>query len=362
MIKPLVNNFKDILWAPARALSAKKILVMTIYLFAALFIYDIFAYIALAIEGQKISAVWAAFDLFPFYKFNYDNLFAQVIFIMGGYFSILALMFGFTGVSIIEIEAIRGNRFFSAIDALKFSLKRFKQVFLAMLGMAVFVLFVIVLFALLGLVCRIPFIGEWLYTILFVIPNFIIAIFTVFIFLIIHIAVILLPATAAADKKGEAFQAILETFSTFIRQPLRWLGYTIYSMVAGKLASFIYAYFCFRAIEFTAWASSLGGGPKMANLVKSGLTHLPGRSNLVEQTLNIFPGIDFGITLSKYARPTVSDPTSYFMAFMLLVIFATVIAYFFSVIATAQARSYVVIRYLKDDYNIADEPPEGDEG
>lgn len=362
MNKPLSYNFKDILWAPARALSAKKILVMTIYLFAALFIYDIFTYIALAIEGQNIGSVWAAYDLFPFYKYSYDHIIAQIIFVVGGCMAILSLMFGFTGISIIEIEAIRGNRFFSAIDALKFSFKRLKQVFLAMLGMAVFVLFVIILFALLGLVCRIPMIGEWLYSILFVIPNFIIAIFTVFIFLIIHIAVILLPATAAADKKGEAFQAILETFSTFIRQPLRWLGYTIYSLVAGKLASFIYAYFCYRAIEFTAWASAIGGGSKMSNLVKSGLTHLPFRSDVVQQTLNIFPGIDFGINLFRYTRPTVSDPASYLMSLMLLIIFATVIAYFFSVIATAQARAFVVIRYFKDDYHIADEPPEGDEG
>lgn len=362
MNKPLSYNFKDILWAPARALSAKKILVMTLYIIGALLIYDIFTYIALVIDGEKIDAVWSAYDIFPFFKFTYGNLIAEVIFILGCCFALLSLMFGFTGVSIIEIEAIRGNRFFSAMDALKFSIARFKQVFLAMLGMAVFVLFVIILFALLGLVCRIPFIGEWLYTILFVIPNFIIAIFTVFIFLIIHIAFILLPATAAADKKAEAFQAILETFSTFIRQPLRWLGYTIYSLVAGKLASFIYAYFCYRAIEFTAWASALGGGHKMTGLVKSGLTHLPYRSDLVEQALNIFPGIDFGINLIKYARPTVSDPASYLMALMLLVIFITVIAYFFSVIATAQARAYVVIRYLKDDYQIADEPPEGDEG
>ena len=45
------------------------------------------------------------------------------------------------------------------------------------------------------------------------------------------------------------------------------------------------------------------------------------------------------------------------MAFMLFVIFASIFGYMLSVIATAQARAVVIIRKLKDDYNIADEKP-----
>ena len=45
------------------------------------------------------------------------------------------------------------------------------------------------------------------------------------------------------------------------------------------------------------------------------------------------------------------------MAIMLFLIFASIIGYFLAVVATAQARAYVVIRYKKDDYEIATESP-----
>ncbi len=357
MDNKLNYNFIDILWAPALAFSAKKILVMTFYLITSLGIFNIFTYLSLIIDGQDSGTIFAVYNFFPFFELSFDNIVARIIFYSGCLLSILALMLGFFGVSLLEIESIRGNRFYSGLHAIRASFKRLKQIFLAELGIGLFVLFIVILFALLGLVSRIPFIGEWLYTVLFVIPNFLIAIFTVFIILIFQISIVLLPATASADKKGEAFQAILETFSSFIRQPLRWIFYTGYAIVAGKLCSFVYAYFCYRSIQFTSWAASIGGGKKMTQMVKDGLTHLPIKSDLVKETLSVFPGIDFGISLSQYSQPTSSEPVSYLMAFMIFLIFATVIGYFLSVIATAQARGYAVIRYLKDGYKIEDEDP-----
>jgi hypothetical protein len=43
------------------------------------------------------------------------------------------------------------------------------------------------------------------------------------------------------------------------------------------------------------------------------------------------------------------------MAVMLFLIFASIIGYFLAIIATGQARAYIVIRYLKDKYAISSE-------
>lgn len=360
MDRKLHYNFIDILWAPARAFSAKKILVMTLYSILGLVVYNIFTYLALSIDSQDTSTLFSVYGFFPIYQIGFSTLIAKVIFSLGCLFSVLAVMLGFFGVSLIEIESIRGNRFYSGLHAIRFSFKRLKQIFLAELAIGLFVAFIVIIFALLGLASRLPFVGEWLYVLLFVIPNFLIAIITVFIILICMLSIILLPATASADKKGEAFQAILETFSSFIRQPLRWVFYTGYAIVAGKICSFVYAYFCYRSLQFMAWAASIGGGDRMTQIVKDGLTHLPIRSEFVTDMLSLFWGVDFGISLSKYSQPTSTEPVSYLMAFMIFIIFATVIGYFLAVIATAQARGYAVIRYLKDGYKIEDE--EGLEG
>jgi hypothetical protein len=168
---------------------------------------------------------------------------------------------------------------------------------------------------------------------------------------------LLLPAVAAAERHGETFNALLETFSSVIRQPLRWFGYTIYALVAAKLCSFIYAYFSYRALQFITWASSLGGGAKLNQLMADGLSHLPVGSEFVRETLNLFPGLDFGFTLSRWARGSGDDPASYLISLMLLILFVSVIGYAGAVIAVAQARGYIAIRKWKDNYSIPDEDP-----
>ncbi|MFQ5453284.1 MAG: hypothetical protein ACE5D6_03760, partial [Candidatus Zixiibacteriota bacterium] len=194
-MKPhIYYNFKDILWAPAKALSVKRIFVMTFFVCVALVIYDIFTFIALAIDGEKLKYIISVYGLFPFYKITYGNVFAQIIFALGVIFSIISVMLGFFAVSAIEIEAARSNRFFSAFKAIRFSFNRLKQIFLSELSIAVFITFIILLMAVFGLICRIPFIGQWLYAIFFLIPGFIIAIFTVFIFIVLQVSLILLPS------------------------------------------------------------------------------------------------------------------------------------------------------------------------
>ncbi|KAA3632019.1 MAG: hypothetical protein DWP97_11835 [Calditrichaeota bacterium] len=358
MIKPLNYSIMDVLWSPIRALSAKKIMVMTLSLLVSLLIYNLFTYLAFWIDNDDISTIFNVYAFFPFYKMIFGNLSAQFLFYFGILCSVLTIMLGFTGVSILEIEIIRGNRFMSPFAAIKFALKRFKQLFLAELGIALFIGFIILLFMLFGLVGRIPYIGEWIYSILFVIPNLIIAILTVFIFAVFCVSVFLLPSVTAAERKGEAFQSILETFSTIILQPLRWCYYTVWILVSAKLASFVYAYFCYRSVQFIAWTTSITGGENLKSLVKSSMALLPIRSDVVYHACNIFPGVDFSFSLVKYAKFASHGPVSYLMAFMVFVIFASVIGYFLTVLAVGQTRAYVVIRYLKDGYKIDNEEPE----
>ena len=42
-----------------------------------------------------------------------------------------------------------------------------------------------------------------------------------------------------------------------MRQPHRWLWFTIYSAVTGKVASFVYAYFAYRAVALMVVAAGL---------------------------------------------------------------------------------------------------------
>jgi len=172
------------MWAPARAFSAKQIFVMTFFLTVGLAVYDIFYYLAQIIEGERLGLLISAYGFFPFDDFSFDNTFARISFGVGGVLAVLSVMMGFFAVAAINIENIRGNRFFSNIAALKFAFKRFKQILISELAIVIFILFIIFLFFLVGLISRVPYIGEWLFVLFFALPNFIIAILTVFIIFI----------------------------------------------------------------------------------------------------------------------------------------------------------------------------------
>ena len=58
-------NFKDVLRAPAAALSAKQILVMTAAVVGALAVYDVFTYLGLAISGYNLSRAFGVYGFFP---------------------------------------------------------------------------------------------------------------------------------------------------------------------------------------------------------------------------------------------------------------------------------------------------------
>jgi len=266
--------------------------------------------------------------------------------VVGLVVTLLAVMLGFFGVSAIEIEEVRGNRFFSFRQAMAFSFKRLGQIFLSELAVVLFLAFVVLLFFIFGLITRIPFLGEWLFAVFFVLPNFIIAFIVIVILTVLIVSLLLLPSVSAAERHGETFTSILETFSTVIRQPMRWLGYTAYGMVAAKLAGFVYAYFCYRAVQFVTLATSLGGGEKIKRLVYSALDHLPVKTDLVREVCNIFPGIDWSFSIARWLSGGSNTAAGYLMSFMLLVIFASVVA-----------RGYVIIRYIKDNYKITEEDP-----
>ncbi len=355
MEESLHYDIRDVLIAPARALSAKRILVMTSFLIVGILIYDLFAYAAVAADGGSLKSVWSLYGLSPLTWFKLNGFWAGLLYGIGLALGLLALMIGFFGVSAIEIEQIRGNRFLSATAAVRFAVKRVGQIIVSELSVLLFLLLIVVLILIYGLITRIPVVGEWIYTLTFVLPGFILALFSVFILFVLSVSVILLPAVAAAERKGEAFAAILETFSTIIRQPVRWLVYTVYALIAAKVCSFVYAYFCYRAVQFLAWGTSLSAGDRAVNLVKSGLSHLPVRSDFVEETLRVFPGIDFSFSISQWARGGADEAAGHVMAVMLFLIFASIIGYALATVAVAQTRGYVVLRYIKDDYEIPDE-------
>jgi hypothetical protein len=357
MLSKPFYNILDAVQAPARALSAKQVFLMVISLFAGLLVFDFFRYLAYLEQGENLGLVFSLYGFFPFDSPPHGRILAQILFGLGVAGGILCIMFGLFAVSAVHVEAIRGNPFMSAGKAIRFARSRVTQIILSEAAVVIFVGFIILLFTLFGLLARIPVIGDLLFSVFFVIPNFVIALFSVFILFVLSLSILLLPAVAATERVGETFGVILETFSTLIRQPSRWIGYTAVSAALAKVASFVYAYFAFRAVQFIVFATSLGGGDKMEQLVGSGMSHLPTDSRLVEQACTIFPGVKWSFGLGPLQTYGDSGIAGHLMSLMLFLIFASVVGYFLAALAASQVYTYVGIRREKDGHDLASEKP-----
>jgi len=310
------------------------------------------------LEGYSITEIFDNHGLIPFDDFDL-NSFPAIIFCyyLGPFLALFSLMIGIMSVAIIDFENMRGNPFMSYFQSIKFSFSRIKQLFLSELVIACFIGMIILMGIVVGLITKIPYIGELLYSVFFFFPNFIVALLTTVAIFIQILSVLIMPTAVAADYKGETFRSIVETFLTITCQPIRWILYTAYSFVAAKVALFVFAYFVYRAVQLLLFMTKLGGGEKIDQIISSGLNHLPLHSPLLSFLTNLFPGINFGFAVSLPTYGATESLAGYIMAISLFMIFLIVWGYFLSIIATGQAYAFAIIKKKRDDSKISDEDP-----
>jgi hypothetical protein len=351
----LQYNFRDLLRLPLAAFRFRLIAIMTVAILAAIAVFDLFTYLAVALSDNSVATVWSAYSIFPFAPLDLDSWLPLTIRAIGLFFSIITIMLGSVAVALFRIESARGNPFTSARQALTFAWERRGRLIWTMVAMLLMFAAVVFLFWLVGWLTRLPFVGEIQFTIFFAIPYFLIGLGAILLLALIMIAVPLLPAVVAAGKRSDTFTTFVETISAFLRQPARWVSYTLFSVVAAKLCSFVYAYAAYRAVQFVVWASSLSGGERVERLVRSGLSHLPVSSDVADFFFSLFPGCPVHVRVASMSLSSQST-TSHLMSLMLLVIFTTIVAYFLVMITVGQAQTYIIIKRRKDDYCISDEP------
>jgi len=347
-------NYKSVIQSPVAALKAKKIFVASFFLLLTAILFYLFTSLAFLINDSIAPKPQMILGIIPIISIGFHGFIPAFIFYFGLVLTLLTPTLGILGCAAIDFEKMRGNHFFSAKQAIRFSFSRLKQMFMSWIGIALFIGFIVLLAFLVGLITRIPYVGEIIYSLFFFFPNFVIAMFTVLALLVLILSYLVMPVAVAADQKAETFNSILESFSTLIRQPVRWTLYTLYSLVAAKIAGFIYAYFAFRAIQFLILTTALGGGDKINNIISSGLSHLPLNSDLVRLAFELFPGVN--IHISRLANGSAdSSIAGYIMAISLSLIFLSIWGYILSVIASGQSAAFAVIKKIRDDYKISDE-------
>lgn len=360
----LYFDIRDIFQAPRLALSGKKILIQCMGLVIGYVGYLVFTYIAFLTSGMSFSDLWESYGLFPWWGFTFTHWFSWLIFIIGCLFLVAAWLLASAAVGKVTYEQLKGDEFYSAKDSWKFLKKHAKTVLLTPFSLVVFSLLLVVGGIIMGLLGKIPYIGELGLGIFYAVPLFMVAFFVVYTLFIFVFSLLLTPSVVATSKE-DVFETIVQLFSSMWSQPWRFFLYTTLAGVLAKLGTFVLGYFSLRSVQLLNWSCGIFMKDKLTDIVDGALSYLTIPSWFFDFFNNIFPGINFRFHLPEIGFESFLIWSESIAAFLIgitfiLIIFG-VLSYGLATLSTGQTLTYIIIRQKKDEENLLERKTEEEE-
>jgi hypothetical protein len=352
-------DFRDIFRAPRIALHGKNIFLQLVNMVTGYVGYAVLAYVALLAEGINMSFAWDVHFLFPIGTLGLVSTWARLIWILGVLWFLFWLLRGNIAVAKTSFEEIRGNLFYSSMEARSFVKEKKGILYRAFLAVIGFVVFVVALGLIAGLIGWIPVVGEISFGLFYGFPYYIVSLFAVLV-LFLLVTFFLTGPTVVGVKGEDTLTALFDGFSTVTSRPLRWSIYTASSIIIAKVCSFVLFYFSFRAFQFTNYTTGVFMGEKSKILFESACNRFPMNSPVVEFLSYLYPGSDFGINMYLLGAFHQSD-TAFTISIYLLVIsiglvFAFIISYFINTLVISQVIAFIDIRRQTHDELLAELP------
>ncbi|HKZ22712.1 MAG TPA: hypothetical protein VJ165_05855, partial [candidate division Zixibacteria bacterium] len=312
-------------------------------------------YIAYSLSGFPISETWDTHGLFPLYDFVFNNWISWAIWGAGVVFMLASWLLTNTCVAKVTYEQLKGDEFYSAKEAVRFLKKNWKTVLLSPLSILLMFIFLLACGLLIGLLGKIPILGEIGFALFFGLPIFVVALFAVYVVFVLFCSIILAPAIVGTLRE-DSFETIVQSFSTIWNQPWRFFLYTGILGVLAKVGSFIFGYFCFRAIQLTISVCGVFMSDKLYNLIEGGLAYLPYNPSVTNYMTNLFAGLSFGFEIPAPSEGVALSWSGEIAAFILGITFVligfVIFSYALAIISAGQAISFVIIYKKKEGENL----------
>ena len=348
----LFFDYRDLFKAPRLALSGKKIWIFIIGNIAGFIFYWFFSYISLILSGFSLLDALNKYGFKP-YLFNNDlEWYSWLTYYIGITAWIIAIYFANTSVSRLTLKQLKGNNFYSIKDAWNYTRSHWHAIVFTPIGFILIILFFILfasLFALLGLI---PYIGDFLFSIPYLL-YFFGAIFTIYTLIVLLASLIYVPAIVGIyeeDTMGSIFQSYSITWS----QPWRIIIYNIILTPLVIISTIILGYFFESGIKLinNVFGNEILMGQKYANIVNfsANLIHL--------EWLSII--FDFNL-------PDIYEPLSFFstfagiiLAISFFLISLSIFSYSLSILSVGQTLMFLIFKKLSDQDDILNRKDEDD--
>lgn len=363
-MQKLYFDIRDIFRAPRLALSGKKLLIQTSGLLCGYLGFLILTYIAHLLSDRRLSEIWGSYGLFPVYDFSFRGFFPWLIFVIGCGLFISIFLLSNAAVGKLTYEQLKGDEFYSTKDSFKFLKKNWKTVLLSPLSILALVMILLICGVIIGLLGKIPYVGELGLGILYGVPIFVVALFTAYTLFIFFMALVMTPAIVATTKE-DVFETIVQLFSSIWSQPWRYFVYTGISGLLAKLGAFVFGYFCFRGVQLVNWSVGVLMKDKLSGIIEGALGYLTVPPSILYFFSSIFPGIRFAYLVPEPGWGAGLNWSKGIAAFLIgitfILIIFVVVSYALATLSVGQTLTYIILRKKKDDENLLEKKTEEEE-
>uniref|UniRef100_A0A7V3ZY39 Glycerophosphoryl diester phosphodiesterase membrane domain-containing protein n=1 Tax=candidate division WOR-3 bacterium TaxID=2052148 RepID=A0A7V3ZY39_UNCW3 len=242
----LSYSYKDVWNSIKYSFSFKKLWTQLQGLILGVFIYSIFSYLALLLSGYSIKEIWNYWKFVPIPVGEPLSVWGWILLIIG-----IAGLLVFTyiyavAVAKITVEQLKGDEFYEVKDAVIYARKKGWPVITTPLSILFVILFILLCGVVLGLLGKIPYLGE-IILLISAIPAIVMCFFLVYLFFAFVISLIL-PVSVVSLQESDTFDTLFEVFSTLNEQPFRFLLYQLYVIISAVFTSSLFAWALGRAV------------------------------------------------------------------------------------------------------------------
>lgn len=349
-------DIRDIFRAPRLALSLQRIWIQFLGVIVGFLGYLIMTYLSLLTAGVNLSVAWKKYGLLPCLLPESHRWYAIIIFAIGVLWLVGVYLISATAVARATYMVLKENHFYTWTEAFRFAFKKAASILMSPVAVILIIVMFLVGGAIIGLLGKIPFVGEFGLT-LFTPVWFFSALLVVF-FVIIFVLTLLLAPAIIATTDGDAFEVVFQSFSVLWNQPWRLV---LYEALTGALsvAGLLVMAFLFKKafiVMDRLFSATMGGD----------YVNISAQALYVLNVLLIHSVTWANALLKNWAGQFYFnrefDPLSlphgyqyaaaYIFAFWLLLLGATVVAYGLATLNVGTTISYVVLRKKKDDENL----------
>lgn len=360
-------DVRDIFKSPRLAISLQRIWIQFLGLFFGYLGYLFFTYISFMTAGVGLSNGWERYGLLPCLFPESPNWYSMVIYLIGVVWLIAVYLIAATAVSRATYMFVKGNHFYTWRDATRFALKKSASVLLSPVAVLLIIVFFLAGGAVVGLLGKIPFVGEFGIT-LFTLFWYFASLLVVFLAIIVVVALIQAPAIVATTD-DDAFEAVFQSFSLVWSQPWRLILYEFVSAALAAVELLVLAFLSKKAYIVMDRVFSTAMGDDFINIAAQGMylvnVWVIHSIAWVNSLLGDFSGlVYFNREFIPLTLPHgYQYVASYIFAGWMLVIGGLIFSYGLAAFNVGNTLSYIILRKKKDDENLLErKDPEEEEG